>query len=100
VGLAGLAAVAICGFVAILSAILILIVARRSLKYVRRALIVALSAVPLYFAPYYLWTLNLIPNYNAALVIAFALGAVMLMVGWWVTREITPVIKSEKAKTL
>jgi hypothetical protein len=82
-------------------ALIILLIGRiRALKAVGRASLIALIAMPIYFAPYYLWALNVIPSYVAAQVIALVLSGVMLVVGLRMMRGNVPVVKGEKEKTV
>ncbi len=91
-------AIGVCIVVGILTAILVFIAAQRSLRAAAYGLIIGVISAPLYFAPFYLWALNLIPNYVAAMLFAFALGAVMVIVGWWATHGVIPSIKSASQK--
>lgn len=71
----------------LITLIVVLIGKWRALRLIGARYLIALIAVPLFFAPFYLWTLDLIPRYTIARVIAFTLGAVTMSVGWWISNR-------------
>jgi hypothetical protein len=69
--------------------------AQHSRQMLGRLAVIGLSAVLLFFAPYVLWALEVVPKYYSVAVLAFGLGGIILLLGHRWTHGFIQTIKEK-----